>query len=113
MYNQAGNPTLANLTFSSNSAGWGGGMYNDSSSPSLTNITFNGNFAANNGGGMDNENNSSPTLLNVIFNQNDSHWGGGMFFSGGYEVAFSGTKHGGKNFIQAAKVTFDVDVSIG
>ena len=46
----------------------------------------------------------------------DAHrgdWGGGMFFTGGYEVAFSGTKHGGKNFIQAAKVTFDVDVSIG
>jgi hypothetical protein len=46
----------------------------------------------------------------------DAHrgdWGGGMFHAGGYEVIFGGTKHGGKNFIQAAKVTFDVDVSIG
>jgi hypothetical protein len=46
----------------------------------------------------------------------DAHrgdWGGGMFFAGGYEVSFGTTKHGGKNFIQAAKVTFDVDVSIG
>ena len=40
-------------------------------------------------------------------------WGGGMFYAGGYEVTFGGTKHGGKNFIQGAKVTFDVDVSIG
>jgi hypothetical protein len=40
-------------------------------------------------------------------------WGGGMFHAGGYEVTFGATKHGGKNFIQGAKVTFDVDVSIG
>lgn len=46
----------------------------------------------------------------------DSHrgdWGGGIFYTGGYEVTFGGTKHGGKNFIQAAKVNFEVDVSIG
>ncbi len=46
----------------------------------------------------------------------DSHrgdWGGGIFFAGGYEVTFGATKHGGKNFIQTAKVTFDVDVSLG
>jgi hypothetical protein len=38
-------------------------------------------------------------------------WGDGMFYSGGYEVALSAVKHGGKNFIQAAKVTFQVGVS--
>jgi hypothetical protein len=38
-------------------------------------------------------------------------WGQGMFYTGGYEVSFSATKHGGKNFIQTAKVTFDVDIS--
>ena len=46
----------------------------------------------------------------------DSHrgdWGGGIFFAGKYEVAFGPTKHGGKNFIQTAKVSFDVEVSIG
>lgn len=45
----------------------------------------------------------------------DAHrgdWGQGMFYTGGYEVSFAATKHGGKNFIQAAKVTFDVDVSM-
>jgi len=46
----------------------------------------------------------------------DSHrgdWGGGIFYAGGYEVTFGACKRGGKNFLQTAKVTFDVDVSIG
>jgi hypothetical protein len=51
-------------------------------------------------------------VTNVLDSQRGD-WGGGMFFAGGYEVTFGGTKHGGKNFIQGAKVTFDVDVSIG
>jgi hypothetical protein len=41
------------------------------------------------------------------------NWGEGMYYTGGYEVVFGGVKHGGKNFIQSARVTFDVDVSIG
>jgi hypothetical protein len=40
-------------------------------------------------------------------------WGQGLFYTGGYEVAFGPTKHGGKNFIQTAKVGFDVQVSVG
>ncbi len=46
----------------------------------------------------------------------DSHrgdWGSGYFFTGGYEVTFSPMKHGGKNFLQAAKITFDLNVSQG
>lgn len=46
----------------------------------------------------------------------DTHrgdWGNGIFYTGGYEVTFGSTKHGGKNFIQTAKVTFDVEVSLG
>ena len=39
-------------------------------------------------------------------------WGGGMYYAGGYEVAFGPVKHGGKNFIQTAKVTFEIGVSI-
>lgn len=38
-------------------------------------------------------------------------WGDGMFFGGTYEVAFGPVKQGGKNFIQAAKVTFEIGVS--
>lgn len=45
----------------------------------------------------------------------DTHrgdWGEGMFFAGGYRVEFGPIKHGGKNFLQTAKVRFEVDVSV-
>jgi hypothetical protein len=45
----------------------------------------------------------------------DAHrgvWDHGMFYGGGYEITFGATRHGGKNFVQAAKIAFDVDISI-
>jgi hypothetical protein len=44
----------------------------------------------------------------------DSHrgdWGGGMFYTGGYKVEFGPVKRGGRNFLQTAKIMFEVDVS--
>lgn len=38
-------------------------------------------------------------------------WGSGSFYSGGYEVTFEAVTRGGKNFVQRAKVGFDVEVS--
>jgi hypothetical protein len=38
-------------------------------------------------------------------------WGNGMFYAGGYEVAIGPVKRGGKNFLQTAKISFDVDAS--
>ena len=38
-------------------------------------------------------------------------WGEGAFYSGGYRVAFGAVKQGGKNYIQAAKITFEIGVS--
>lgn len=38
-------------------------------------------------------------------------WGDGMFYGGAYEVSFGSVKKGGKNFIQVAKVTFEIGVS--
>lgn len=46
-----------------------------------------------------------------VLDANRGDWGQGMFFTGGYEVAFGPVRHGGKNFLQTAKVTFEVDVS--
>ncbi|MGQ9635769.1 MAG: hypothetical protein ACUVXB_16185 [Bryobacteraceae bacterium] len=40
-------------------------------------------------------------------------WGGGVFYGGGYEVVFGAVKRGGKGFVQAAKIGFDVEVSLG
>jgi len=38
-------------------------------------------------------------------------WGDGMYYAGGYEVAFGPVKQGGKNFMQVAKVTFEIGVN--
>jgi len=46
-----------------------------------------------------------------ILDANRGSWGQGMFFAGGYEVKFEQIEHGGRNFIQVAKVTFEVDLS--
>ncbi|MBN2019898.1 MAG: right-handed parallel beta-helix repeat-containing protein [Sedimentisphaerales bacterium] len=71
MYNESSNPTLANCTFSGNSAKYGAGMYNESSSsPTLDDCTFSGNSADNAAGGMYNSNNSSPTLDDCTFSGN-------------------------------------------
>jgi hypothetical protein len=39
-------------------------------------------------------------------------WGDGFFYAGGYEVQYGPVKAGGKNFLQAAKIKFDVEISI-
>ncbi len=44
----------------------------------------------------------------------DSHrgaWGNEVFYAGEYEVAFGPVKRGGSNFLQTAKISFDLDVS--
>ena len=46
-----------------------------------------------------------------VLDQSRGDWGEGMFYTGGYEASIAGVKHGGRNFIQTAKVTFDVGVS--
>lgn len=38
-------------------------------------------------------------------------WGNGMFYGGGYEIVFGAVKEGGKNYLQATKVSFEVSAS--
>jgi hypothetical protein len=38
-------------------------------------------------------------------------WGNGLYYSGGYDVTLGAVKHGGKNFVQAAKITFRIEAS--
>jgi hypothetical protein len=47
----------------------------------------------------------------AVLNGSRGDWGDGMFYSGGYEISFGPVKSGGRNFIQVAKVTFDIGVS--
>jgi hypothetical protein len=46
-----------------------------------------------------------------LLDANRGDWGQGMFYTGGYEVSFSPMRHGGRNFLQTAKVAFEIDIS--
>ena len=39
-------------------------------------------------------------------------WGEGMYYGGGYEAVFGPVKHGGRNFLQSARVGLVVDVGV-
>jgi hypothetical protein len=46
-----------------------------------------------------------------VLHTNRGDWGDGMFYAGAYELSFGAVKHGGKNFLQVAKITFQIGVS--
>jgi hypothetical protein len=46
-----------------------------------------------------------------VLDANRGSWGEGAFYTGGYEVAFDPVQHGGKNFLQIAKVSLEVNFS--
>jgi len=48
-----------------------------------------------------------------VLDNSRGDWGDGMFFDGGYEITFGGVKHGGRNFLQIAKVSFALEISAG
>lgn len=54
--------------------------------------------------------NYADAIMQVL-NANRGDWGNGMFYCGEYQVAFGAVKHGGKNFLQVAKITFEIGVS--
>ena len=43
--------------------------------------------------------------------QNRGRWTDSMFFGGAYEVQYGAVKRGGKNVMQSARVTIEVDIS--
>lgn len=55
---------------------------------------------------------SVADAVTSILTASRGDWGDGMFYSGAYQVAFAAVKRGGKNFVQAAKVTFEIGASI-
>ncbi|MBX5495546.1 MAG: hypothetical protein IRZ15_09450 [Bryobacteraceae bacterium] len=50
--------------------------------------------------------------LTEILTRSRGDWGQGMFFNGGYEIEINPAKSGGRNFVQAAKISFDVNLSL-
>ena len=49
--------------------------------------------------------------VTALLDGNRGGWGLGMFYTGGYDIGFAPVRHGGRNFLQVAKVSFDVQVS--
>ena len=47
-----------------------------------------------------------------VLDANRGSWGEGAFFTGGYEVSIDPVRHGGRNFLQIAKVEFEVNISL-
>jgi hypothetical protein len=47
----------------------------------------------------------------ALLDDSRGDWGAGAFYSGGYEVVFEPIARGGKNFLQRAKIGFDVEIS--
>jgi hypothetical protein len=85
-------PTVANCTFSDNSAHYGGGMEN-AGSPTVTNCTFSSNSATTIGGGMHNLG-SSPVVTRCTFSDNSADEGGGMYNEGASPVVTNCTFSG-------------------
>ena len=49
--------------------------------------------------------------LTQVLNGGRGDWGDGMFYGGAYEVSFGPVKKGGKNYLQVAKIAFEIGVS--
>ena len=47
-----------------------------------------------------------------VLDQNRGDWGDGVFYGGTYEVIYGAAKHGGRNFIQIAKISLAVEISV-
>jgi len=104
MDNTEGSPTVANCTFTGNSAYKGGGMYNRGwigGSPAVIKCTFIGNSASY-GGGVYNSSGGSPKVINCAFIGNSTRFDGGGMYSGSatpsvVNCAFSGNaaRYGG------------------
>jgi len=49
--------------------------------------------------------------ITTVLDNNRGDWGGGAFFGGAYEINYGQVKHGGKNFVQTARVSFELEMS--
>jgi hypothetical protein len=47
----------------------------------------------------------------ALLDESRGDWGEGTFYPGGYEVSYEPVIRGGRNLLQKAKVSFEVEVS--
>jgi len=62
-------------------------------------------------GGLEDQLQSYVDAVTQVLDQNRGDWGEGMYYAGRYDAVLGPVKHGGQNFIQVGKVTFEVGVS--
>lgn len=61
--------------------------------------------------GIENQLRLYVDAITQVLDSNRGTWGQGMYFTGGYEVNFDAVQRGGSNFVQAARVSFELDLS--
>jgi len=49
--------------------------------------------------------------VTAVLDASRGDWGLGMYYTGGYDIAIGAVRTGGRNLLQIAKVSFDVQVS--
>ena len=47
-----------------------------------------------------------------VLDRRRGSWGGGMYYTGGYEISFGPVKKGGRNFLQCAVVRLEVHIGV-
>jgi hypothetical protein len=62
--------------------------------------------------GLDNVSQMMADAVTQVLDASRGDWGDGYFYAGGYEVQYGPAKSGGKNFLQTAKIKFDLEISI-
>jgi len=61
--------------------------------------------------GLEDQLHGCVDAVTQALDENRGDWNDGVFYAGGYDVAYNAVKHGGRNFLQTARVTFTVAVS--
>jgi hypothetical protein len=61
--------------------------------------------------GLEDQLHGCVDAVTQALDENGGDWGDGVFYAGGYDVTYNQVKHGGRNFIQSAKITFTVVLS--
>ncbi len=62
--------------------------------------------------GLENMSALMADAVTQVLDGSRGDWGDGYFYAGGYEVQYGPAKAGGRNFLQTAKISFDLEISI-
>ena len=61
--------------------------------------------------GLDEVTEAYIDAVTQVLDRSRGDWGGGMYYGGGYEADFGAVRRGGRGFLRAAAVKFEIHVS--